>query len=132
MTIKNIEKYKEDGMKKREIFLFIVWMFFFSGLSLEGKGETNAYNGVSDSEDYQSLTLSPSLAQGILPKEDIHTLEYIILPPFPFPPDPLIDELRKQQLKLEEETGRRIVDKMVRESFRAQKERSKKNPSKGR
>ena len=60
------------------------------------------------------------------------TLEYIILPPFPFPPDPLIDELRKQQLKLEEETGRRIVDKMVRESFRAQKERSKKNPSKGR
>ena len=67
-------------MKKREIFLFIVWMFFFSGLSLEGKGETNAYNGVSDSEDYQSLTLSPSLAQGILPKEDIHTLESM---PFP-------------------------------------------------
>ena len=36
------------------------------------------------------------------------------------------DKMRKQQLKLEEQTGRLIVDKMVRESLRVQKERQDK------
>ena len=44
----------------------------------------------------------------------------------PTPDTSFADKMRNQQLKLEEETGRRIVDEMVKESLRVQKERQDK------